>query len=121
MEFTLRYNLSYEFPFLDPSLQPWEPTIESGEYIARTDRSGRWCARIINPGVNCDQDNVTRGGDNLTPLYEMSLAHYRDRMNVPSSDYFCRGAKGDCRRSWARQSSEALQCRIPKSGDSGYN
>ena len=87
MEFTLRYNLSGEFPFLEPTLQPWEPTIESGEYIARTDRSGRWCARIINPGVNCDQDNVTRGGDNFSPLYEMSLAHYRDRIGLPSSDF----------------------------------
>jgi len=30
---------------------------------------------------------VTRGIDNFRPIYEMSLAHYRDRMGVPSDDY----------------------------------
>ena len=86
MEFYLRYNLSYEFSFSDQR-RPWEPTVESGEYIVRTDRSGRWRSRIINPGVNCDQDNLTRGNDNFRPIYEMSLAHYKDRLNLPTDDY----------------------------------
>ena len=86
MEFFLRYNLSSEVSFPDQP-QPWEPTVASGEYIERTDRSGRWCARIINPGVDCDQTRVTRGNHILLPIYEMSLGHYRDRLNLPSDDY----------------------------------
>lgn len=86
MEFYLRYNLSSQFSFPDQP-QPWEPTVESGEYIVRTDRSGRWRARIINPGINCNQDNVTRGNNNFRPIYEMCLGHYRDRLNLPSNDY----------------------------------
>lgn len=86
MEFYLRYNMSVEFPFMDQP-QPWEPTVESGEYIVRSDRSGRWTSRIINPGVNCDQNNLTRGNETFRPIYEMSLAHYRDRMSLPSDDY----------------------------------
>jgi len=86
MEFYLRYNLSSEFAFPGQE-DPWEPTIESGEYIQRTDRSGRWCARMINPGVNCDPTDLTRGIDNFRPIYEMSLAHYKDRLNLASDDY----------------------------------
>ena len=86
MEFYLRYNLSYEFSFQDQT-QPWEPTVDSGEYIVRTDRSGRYRSRLINPGVNCDQDDLTRGIDNLRPIYEMSLAHYKDRMSLPNDDF----------------------------------
>ena len=88
MEFFLRYNLSYEFSFPDqPS--PWEPTVESGEYVVRSDRSGRWTSRLINPGVNCEQPPfaLTRGNNNFRPIYEMSLAHYKDRMGLPSEDY----------------------------------
>ena len=82
----MRYNLSDIFDFPDQP-DPWEPTTDSGEYIERRDRSGRWNAKIINPGVNCDQDNITRGEDNFSPIYEMPLAHYKDRMLLPSDDY----------------------------------
>ena len=86
LEFYLRYNLSPDVAYPDqPS--PWEPTIGSGEYISRTDRSGRWRSQLINPGVNCDQNNNTRGNDNLRPIYEMTLGHYRDRLRLPSDDY----------------------------------
>ncbi len=86
LEFFLRYNLTSEFSFPDQPT-PWEPTVESGEYIVRTDRSGRWRSRKINPAVNCDQTNITRGRHIFNPFYEMSLAHYKDRLNLPSTDY----------------------------------
>ncbi len=86
LEFYLRYNLSFDVAYPDQP-QPWEPTVASGEYIERTDRSGRWRARMINPGVNCDPTALTRGNDNLRPVYEMTLGHYRDRLNLPSADY----------------------------------
>ena len=86
LEFYLRYNLSFDISHPDQPL-PWEPTVESGEYVVRRDRSGRWRARIINPGVNCDPTAFTRGIDNLSPVYELTLSHYRDRLNLPSDDY----------------------------------
>lgn len=86
MEIFYRYNLSYENSYPDQG-SPWEPAVASGEYIVRTDRSGRWRSREINPFVNCDETNLTRRGQNLQPIYEMNLAHYRDRMNLSSEDY----------------------------------
>lgn len=86
LEFFYRYNLSSHTSYSDQTT-PWEPTVASGEYIERTDRSGRWRALEINPGVNCDQANITRGQNDLMPVYEMNLGHYRDRMNLPSDDY----------------------------------
>lgn len=86
LEFFYRYNLSYVNSYPDQTT-PWEPTVASGEYIVRSDRSGRWTSRKINPYVNCDETNLTRGNQNLEPIYEMNLGHYRDRMNLPSDDY----------------------------------
>lgn len=87
LEFFYRYNLTSTQSYPD---QPnsWEPTVASGEYIERTDRSGRWRSKLINPGVNCNQNNITRGGANiLQPVPEMNLGHYRDRLLLPSDDY----------------------------------
>lgn len=87
LEFFYRYNLTATNSYPDQRT-PWEPTIESGEYISRSDRSGRWTSRLINPGVNCDQNNVTRGVNNiLQPVPEMNLAHYKDRLRLPSNEY----------------------------------
>ena len=86
LEYYIRYNLSNAVSFADQPL-PWEPTVESGEFFQRALRNGRRVALKINPGVNCDQGNVTRGIYNLAPIYELGLAHYRDRMNLPSDDY----------------------------------
>ena len=86
MEFMARYNLSVDFTYPD---QPssWEPTVASGEYIRRTDRSGRFEALVINPEIACD-GGLSRGAENYTrPVYEMTLGHYRDRLNLPSDDY----------------------------------
>ncbi|MCB4807954.1 carbohydrate-binding protein [Tamlana sp. 62-3] len=87
MEFYIRYNLSYEKSYPDqPS--PWEPTFESGEYYQKTTPHKRRELLKINPGVDCDQTNWTRGINNLSPVYEMSLAHYRDRLQtLPPEDY----------------------------------
>ena len=86
MEFMSHYNLSIDFPF-DDQPTSWEPTIASGEYIRRTDRSGRFEALIINPEISCE-GGLSRGAENYTrPIYEMTLGHYRDRLNLPSDDY----------------------------------
>ena len=86
LEYYIHYNLSFEVSFPDQPT-PWDPTVESGEFLQRAVRNGRRVGLKINPGVNCDQGNLTRGIDNLSPIYELGLAHYRDRMNVPADNY----------------------------------
>lgn len=86
MEYHTRYNLTIDATFPDQPT-PWEPTVESGEFFQRFVRNGRRFALKINPGINCDQESVTRGGTNLAPVYELPLAHYRDRIALPADDY----------------------------------
>ena len=86
LEYHTRYNLSNFATFADQP-QPWEPTVESGEFFQRALRNGRRFALKINPGVNCNQDGTTRGNNLLDPVFEMPLAHYRDRIGLPSEDY----------------------------------
>jgi hypothetical protein len=86
LEFYLRYNLSYEHSYPD-QLTPWEPTVESGEFIERSDRSGRWKALKMNPWTAADLTRPNRGLHNLNPIYEMNLGHYRDRLQLGPSNY----------------------------------
>ncbi|MCB4799650.1 carbohydrate-binding protein [Neotamlana laminarinivorans] len=89
LEFYYRYNLSYDNSYPDQST-PWEPTVASGEYIERSDRSGRWTSLKINPYLVCNtgEEYRERAKHNLQPVYEMNLAHYRDRLQtLPSDDY----------------------------------
>ncbi|ANW95413.1 hypothetical protein AXE80_03570 [Wenyingzhuangia fucanilytica] len=88
LEFYYRYNLSLENSYPDQTT-PWEPTVASGEYIERTDRSGRWKSLKINPYLVCSTGDefLERGKHNLQPVYEMNLGHYKDRLGLPSDDY----------------------------------
>ena len=86
LEFHTRYNLSFDLSFPDQPA-PWEPTVESGEFFQRFVRNGRRFALKVNPGINCDQVTVSRGGTNLQPVYELPLSHYRDRLGLPVDDY----------------------------------
>lgn len=79
LEFYYRYNLSYHSSYPDQQ-SPWEPSVGSGEYIERSDRSGRWTALKVNPYLVCDETRIERGQHNLQPVYEMNLGHYRDRL-----------------------------------------
>lgn len=96
-EYLLRYNLSYAVSFPDQPT-PWEPTVESGEFIQRRDRSQRWFSRKINPWNANDTTSLTRGKPFTdgsyttstgpkTPMYEMALGHYRSRLNLPSTQF----------------------------------
>ncbi len=86
LEYYFRYNLSYDNSYPD-QLTPWEPTVESGEYIQRSDRTGRWFSLKINPynGNNLTEDYWTRGRHNLNGIYEMNLGHYKYRMQLDES------------------------------------
>lgn len=88
LEFYFRYNLSLKNPYPDQK-EPWEPTVKSGEYIERIDRSGRWKSLQVNPFVaaHIEPENYERGKFNLIPIYEMNLAHYRDRLALTEPAY----------------------------------
>ena len=85
IEFYYRYNLSYNYSFAD-QLNPWEPSVESGEYISIKDRSQRWLAKKINPWIGNDLTKITRGQNvfgTKAPVYEMFLGHYKTRLGLP--------------------------------------
>jgi len=92
-EYYFRYNLSYVNSFPDQT-SAWEPTVASGEFIQRRDRSQRWFSKKINPWNANDTTARTRATmftDNSyttatgpkTPMYELTLGHYKSRLNLP--------------------------------------
>ncbi|MDQ8190112.1 LamG-like jellyroll fold domain-containing protein [Roseibacillus persicicus] len=89
LEYFYRYNVSYENSYLDQT-SSWEPTVENGEFIQRLDRSGRWFSLKANPYLaqNVGETYIHRGRTDILeePVYEMNLAHYRDRMGVPGEE-----------------------------------
>ncbi|XMO85392.1 T9SS type A sorting domain-containing protein [Algibacter sp. AS12] len=89
LSFWYRYNLSWVESFPDQPT-PWEPTVENGEYLKRSDRSGRWTALKINPYLaqTTTEDVWHRGRTDLLtgPALESNLGHYKYRMNLPEED-----------------------------------
>ncbi|MGJ8653633.1 MAG: carbohydrate-binding protein [Opitutaceae bacterium] len=87
LEYFYRYNLSFVNSFPDQTTS-WEPTVENGEFIQRRDQSGRWFSLKANPYLaqNVGPEYLLRGTFNDDPVYEMNIAHYRDRIGVDSDD-----------------------------------
>ena len=74
LEYTLRYNLSYEKSYPD-QLVPWEPT-GPDDFLQKQTRSACWKALKIRPSA--------RGNRTIRrPALEMPLNHYLMRMNIP--------------------------------------
>jgi hypothetical protein len=72
LEFNLKYNVSAVASYSDqPS--PWEPTVDSGEFEERFDRTGRWYSKAISP------DGVGGIFNGARPVFEMPVAHYVGR------------------------------------------
>ena len=87
-EYGLKYNISYKYAYPDQSV-PWEPTVASGEFLERRDRSGRWYSKKINPYNANDLTRITRGEDMLSnrrPIHEQLMAHYQGRAGLSDSD-----------------------------------
>ncbi|MDF7826978.1 carbohydrate-binding protein, partial [Pontiellaceae bacterium B12227] len=80
-EFLNRYNLSYLTSFPDQT-SPWEPTIESGEYLQRLARTGRRFSLKVNPHIDGNTNSWTRGEPSKYPNFEIIMGHYRDRMGL---------------------------------------
>ncbi|VGO13189.1 hypothetical protein PDESU_01743 [Pontiella desulfatans] len=79
-EFSARYNTSFIKSYPDQPA-PWEPTVESGEFIERKDRTGRWKSKAINPYFEGDFERLSRGKfTEHRPIYEQAWAHFDVRM-----------------------------------------
>ncbi|MBK1827996.1 discoidin domain-containing protein [Haloferula rosea] len=71
LEYNMRHNVSAIRSYPDQTTW-WVPTVESGEFIQRLDRTARWFSKAISP------DGVG-GFPNVRPIFEMPLAHYQGR------------------------------------------
>lgn len=71
LEYNMRYNVSAIQSYPDQTT-PWVPTVESGEFIQRFDRTGRWFSKAISPDGIGEFPGVR-------PVYEMPVAHYIGR------------------------------------------
>ncbi len=86
LEYSLKYNVSIAKSYPDQPT-PWEPTVASGEFIQRRDRSQRWFSRRINPFNANDTVSITRGdcvNENGSTSFEMLVGHYQSRLNLPA-------------------------------------
>ncbi len=110
-EFNLKYNVSYKYPYPDQP-EPWEPTVESGEFIQRRDRSGRWFSKKMNPFTEGQFVDYTRGNflASSRPVYEIAYAHYKVRQGVDSADmvWLSRGREVSLRESGQEQNGFGL-------------
>ncbi len=83
-EFTARYNVSSIAAFPDQPA-PWEPA--ESELIVRTDRTGRFRSKTVNPHFESDFVGVSRGDfPGKRPVFEQALAHFQVRMGAPASE-----------------------------------
>lgn len=82
-EWALRYNVSMSYSFPDQP-QPWEPRVETGEFIQRRDRSGRWFSLKPNPFYESNFTSYSRGNfrSDKRPVYEIAMAHYKVRAGL---------------------------------------
>jgi hypothetical protein len=80
-EFAARYNASYLTTYPDQA-EPWEPM--GSELIVRTDRTGRWRSKAVNPHFESDFTGVSRGDfPGKRPVFEQALAHFEARTSLP--------------------------------------
>jgi hypothetical protein len=83
-EFMARYNVSAIATFADQPA-PWEPA--GSDFIVRTDRTGRWRSKAINPHFESDFVGVSRGDfPGKRPVFEQALAHFRTRMGMTAAE-----------------------------------
>jgi hypothetical protein len=82
-EFAARYNASALAAFPDQPA-PWEPV--GDELVVRTDRTGRWRSKTVNPHFESDFVGVSRGTfPGKRPVFEQALAHFQVRMGRPAA------------------------------------
>ncbi len=92
-EYTTKYNMS-EFMSFPDQPEPWEPTVESGEFLQKMVRCGRWQSLKINPWVASNLERKSRGEARiLRPVYEMPVAHFTVRENKSEAAIWSKRAR----------------------------
>ncbi len=77
LEYNMRYNTT-----------SWNPTVSSGEFIERDDRTLRWRSKAINPAGRNDLDG--------RPTFELPVAHYVGRgLKTTSQVQYTIGARDE--------------------------
>jgi len=71
LEYNMRYNVSYLQAYPDQT-NWWVPSVASGEFIQRLDRTARWYSKAIDP-------TSVGGFPDVRPVFEMPIAHYLGR------------------------------------------
>jgi hypothetical protein len=71
LEYNMRYNVSAIQSYPDQTT-PWVPSVGTGEFVQRFDRTGRWYSKAINP------DGIA-GFPGVRTVFEMPVAHYIGR------------------------------------------
>ncbi|WP_163400090.1 DUF7594 domain-containing protein [Flavobacterium fluviatile] len=71
LEYNTKYNISALQSYPDQT-SPWEPTVASGEFIQRFDRTARWFSKAISPEGRGDFAGVRT-------VFEMPVAHFVGR------------------------------------------
>jgi len=90
-EFSARYNASFIATFPDQP-EPWEPA--EGEFLVRTDRTGRWRSKAVNPHFESDFEAISRGDfPGKRPIFEQALAHFETRMGLDEDALWTRRAR----------------------------
>lgn len=71
LEYNMKYNVSAIQSYPDQT-SPWEPSVESGEFLEGFDRTGRWFSKGISPDGRSEFSGIRT-------VFEMPTAHYYGR------------------------------------------
>lgn len=85
LEYSLKYNVSFRQKYADQP-EPWEPTVESGEFVQRDDATLRTHSLRICPVIDTDTTRLTRGSFYNEDTWELPIAHYVGRGLMPPAD-----------------------------------
>lgn len=86
LEYTLRYNVSYDHAFPD-QMEPWEPVEGTDDFIQGWSRTGRVFSKKINPYLWDETERITRGTYEEYMQWELPTAHYEIRLGMPQERY----------------------------------
>jgi len=86
LEYTLRYNVSYDHAFPD-QMEPWEPVEGTDDFIQGFNRTGRRFSKKINPFLAENTERFIRGTYELYQTWEMPTAHYEIRLGMPEERF----------------------------------
>jgi hypothetical protein len=78
LEYNMKYSVSYVASY-DDQLTEWTPTVESGEFVQKMDRTNRTMSLAMSPIYGTDETRILRGTFNTVAAWELPTAHYVGR------------------------------------------